>query len=110
MHRIIKDNLPQIRELCKKHNVEKLFLFGSALEESYSTEQSDIDFLVEFEKMEPIEHKNSYFGLLTDLKSLLDSVIDITELCAINNPYFLEEVLETRRLIYNAEEHTKISV
>jgi len=44
---IIEQNINKIRALCKIHNVETLYLFGSATNENFSQE-SDIDFLVRF--------------------------------------------------------------
>lgn len=45
----IDKNIKRVETLCRKHNVEKLYLFGSATNENF-TDKSDIDFLVSFEK------------------------------------------------------------
>ncbi len=39
----------QLEKFCVEHQVAKLSLFGSILRDDF-TEESDIDFLVEFEK------------------------------------------------------------
>ena len=46
-----KVDLPenQIADFCQKNHIYKLAIFGSVLKEDFHTE-SDIDFLVEFEK------------------------------------------------------------
>ena len=48
MNSIIENNKQQIMELCKKHHVKKLYVFGSVMREDFSRE-SDIDFLYEFD-------------------------------------------------------------
>ena len=102
MHPIIQNNLTVIRELCVKHNVERLYLFGSALSDDFKPGESDIDFAAEYKKMTPGDCAKSYFGLLRGLKSLLNSEIDLIEMDAVKNKYFLEELLETRRILYDA--------
>jgi len=101
MHPSIENNLPQIRELCEKHKVRRLYLVGSALRDDFKPGESDFDFIVEYPDMEPIAYKNSYFGLIRELRALLQNKIDLTIMRAITNPYFLKEVLNTRRELYH---------
>ena len=61
-----------------------------------------MDFLVEFVDMSPSEHANAYFGLLSALEVLFKRHVDLVELKAINNPYFLEAVEESRTMLYAA--------
>jgi len=48
MNSIIENNKQQIIELCKKHHVKNLFVFGSVMRTDFNTD-SDIDFLYEFD-------------------------------------------------------------
>ena len=52
--------------LCEKHHVHQLDLFGSAAEDRFNSEKSDLDFLVEFEDLPPAKLADSYFYLLND--------------------------------------------
>ena len=45
-------------------------------------------------------YANSYFGLLEDLEKLFGKPVDLVVGSAIENPYFLQSVEETRTLIY----------
>ena len=45
--RLIEEHLESIKALCKKHHVERIYLFGSVLNAGFS-ENSDLDFLVKF--------------------------------------------------------------
>ena len=49
MNAEIQDRLPQIEELCRRHGVTHLELFGSATGPSFDPDRSDFDFLAEFE-------------------------------------------------------------
>ncbi|HOF73855.1 MAG TPA: nucleotidyltransferase domain-containing protein [Syntrophales bacterium] len=53
MNSIVNDKIPEILQLCRKHNVRKCSLFGSAAKGSFQKGISDLDFLVEFERMAP---------------------------------------------------------
>lgn len=88
--------------LCVEYGVQKLEIFGSGTTEKFDPERSDLDFLVVFEPASPNVHGQRYFKLLAALQDLFDRRIDLVELGAIQNPYFIEEIQETRKLIYAA--------
>ena len=102
MNKIILDKQPQLIELCKQFHAQRLEVFGSATGDDFDPAKSDLDFLVVFEEMEPGEHADSYFGLLSALENLFDRNIDLVELKAITNPYLLEAVEESRVNLYAA--------
>ncbi|MBP7508169.1 MAG: nucleotidyltransferase domain-containing protein, partial [Prolixibacteraceae bacterium] len=43
--------MEKIRSLCKTHNVQSLFVFGSACTDKFN-DKSDIDLLISFKPME----------------------------------------------------------
>src|SRR5690348_5197892 len=92
----------EIAELCRRHHVHRLELFGSAVGDAFDPQRSDADFLVEFEPLPEGEHANAYFGLRESLESLLARPIDLVMTRAIRNPYFLEAIESTRTLLYAA--------
>jgi predicted nucleotidyltransferase len=102
MHSIIHDNIEALRELAIKHRVERLDLFGSAAREDFNPETSDLDFLVTFEPMPPVEHADSFFGLLEDLERLFARRIDLLEAEPIENPYIRESIALSRKVLYEA--------
>ena len=63
---------------------------------------SDIDLLVTFAPMLPVEHSNAYFGLLEAFESLFGREIDLLEEDAIENPYFRRSVEASRVALYAA--------
>ena len=103
MIRLIEENQKAIERLCSQYRVRRLEVFGSALtEDSFNPEKSDLDFLVEFLPLKPGEHADAYFGLLEALQDLFGRDIDLVELKAVHNPYFLESINRSRRQIYVA--------
>ncbi|MCS7069280.1 MAG: nucleotidyltransferase domain-containing protein [Meiothermus sp.] len=92
--------LPLLRQIARQHRVKRLELFGSAARGEPIP--SDYDFLVEFEPMEPLEHGRAYFRLLESLEQTLGASVDLVELEAIHNPYFLESIASERLLVYAA--------
>jgi len=77
--------------------VRRLELFGSAAAaQAADRSLRDLDFLVVFEPSSPREHANRYFGLLEGLGTLFGRPIDLVELSAIRNPYFIESIEASR--------------
>jgi predicted nucleotidyltransferase len=85
-----------IHEICRRHRVRRLDLFGSAATGRFRPGESDFDFLVEFEPMPPGGYADAYFGLLEALTELLGRPVDLVVAPANRNPYFRESVEETR--------------
>lgn len=98
----IVEQQKRIIDLCRQHQVARLYLFGSAATAHYRAGDSDLDFLVTFNTMTPHEHRVAYFSLIEDLEALFHTPVDLIEEPAIRNPYFREEVEETRVILYAA--------
>ena len=100
---VLEEYREQLHELCRRFEVERLDVFGSALnEEDFDREKSDIDFVVEFKPMGPVCHAKAYFGLLAALQDMFERPIDLVEIRAVENPYLLDSVSKSRRQIYAA--------
>lgn len=76
-------------------------MFGSILTHHFR-DDSDVDFCVDFDwnKIPLLESANNFFGFQEALEHLLGRKIDLTDDSAVRNPYFREELNETRQLIY----------
>ncbi len=68
----------------------------------FRSEDSDIDFVVEFEKLSLSEYADNYFGLLNAFAELFERKIDLVVWKSIRNPYFLREVESSREMLYVA--------
>ena len=102
MTALIDQHRETLSELCQRHHVRLLELFGSGADASFNPERSDLDFLVEFQLMPPAEHSRAYFGLWFALEDLFGRKIDLVEGPAVTNPYFLKAIGSSRRVLYAA--------
>lgn len=102
MHTLVASKLSQLEDLCRKHHVKRLELFGSATAGSFDPSRSDLDFVVEFLPVERHGLKDVYFDLLEDLERLFDRSIDLVESSAIRNRFFRASVEATKVPVYAA--------
>jgi len=98
---LVKENREAINSLCDKHKVAKLYAFGSVLTTSFNSE-SDVDFLVDFKDTEIQNFATNFFALKWSLEDLFGREVDLIESEAISNPYFKEEIEETKKLVYES--------
>ena len=97
--KLLENNISQIVALCRKHKVSKLFAFGSILTNRFNDE-SDVDFLVSFNKSEVTDYFDNYFDFKYSLEDLLGRTVDLLEEQTIKNHYLKKNVDATKSLIY----------
>lgn len=95
----VEKNISSIQHLCENHRVEKLYLFGSTLRSSFN-ENSDVDFLVRFKNIDLLKYADNYFDLKFSLENLLNRPVDLLEEQSLKNPFFLDAINESKKLIY----------
>jgi uncharacterized protein len=91
---VIEARRTDLEDLCRRHGVARLALFGSALRDDFDPDASDLDLVVEFSSMSPSEHAGAYFGLLEELENLFARRVDLVEIGAVRNPYLRREIEE----------------
>jgi len=96
---ISEKNIDRIKKLCEKYKVRTFSAFGSVVRDDYS-EDSDIDFIVDFEETDPFKYTDLYFQLKENLENLLQRQIDLIEERGIKNQFFRKELDSTKILIY----------
>jgi uncharacterized protein len=99
---VLEDKREAIAELCARHGVRRLDVFGSALRDDFRPGESDVDLLVEFGPHEGYALVNAYFGLLDDLRALLGTDVDLLMADAVRNRYIAREIERTRQVLYAA--------
>lgn len=99
---ILEVNREAINSLCEKHKVAKLYAFGSVLSSAFN-EESDVDFLVEFHIQNIDRYVTNFFTLKEGLESLFNREVDLIEYRSVSNPYFKEEIDETKSLLYESK-------
>ena len=86
----IKKILSENKEILKRYKVKSIALFGSYVRNE-QTEDSDIDFLVEFEQ----DTYNNFVNLIFTLEDLFKkevTVVSTEDLSPYIRPYVLKEV------------------
>jgi len=102
MKSLIENKISELTNLCKALNIKKMFVFGSAVSNKF-TEESDIDFLISFNDDISIEeYTDNYFKLHYRLRELFNRDIDIITERTLSNPYFIESINRTKKIIYEA--------
>jgi uncharacterized protein len=99
---LIEQHRPQIEALCRRSRVQRLELFGSAARGAFDPDHSDLDFFVEFEDLGWEGSFRRYMDLKLGLEDLFGRSVDLVELKAVTNPYFLEVATKHRELLYAA--------
>jgi hypothetical protein len=93
-------NAAQLAEICSRHGVARLMLFGSALRDDFDADRSDIDVLVEFLP----DQSRSLFKILrlqAALSQLFDRPVDLNTPGSLSK-YFRDDVLATAEVLYDA--------
>ena len=99
--RLIELNLQRIVDLCRKHKVKTLAVFGSILTERFNDE-SDVDLLVDFEPQDFIEfdYVGNYFSLKYAFEQLFNRQVDLIEDGNQLNPIFKKMIDKRKKVIY----------
>ena len=91
-----------VAELCRRHNVRRLEIFGSATDPHFDPTIGELHFIVEFAPFPAGGYSEHYFALLEGLKQLFNRPIDLLVGRAVRNPYLLESINRSRELLYAA--------
>ena len=102
MHNIIESKINDLKSICFLLKVKRLYAFGSVVSGNFN-DDSDIDFLISFSETLSFEqYTDNYFNLQYRLRELFNREIDIVTESTLSNPYFIESIDETKKLIYEA--------
>ena len=100
IHPIVKEKLPDVVNLLRKHQIKNAFVFGSATTIKFN-EKSDIDLIINFiEGLDPLEAGEHWWNLHDELRELFHREIDLITERSLKNPYFISELSKTKFLIY----------
>ncbi|MCB9201943.1 MAG: nucleotidyltransferase domain-containing protein [Flavobacteriales bacterium] len=99
MNSIITKNIDKIREICREHYVNKLYIFGSVLTNQFH-QNSDLDLVVDFKNINPKEYVDNYFDFKYSLENIFSRNVDLLEEKGIKNPYFLKEIKNKMKIVY----------
>ena len=89
----------KIFDLCEKHEVKELYLFGSVLTEKFD-ESSNVDMLIQFNPIDLTKYFDNYMDLKEQLEDILKRPVDLVENQAIKNPIFRKIIDREKKLFY----------
>lgn len=85
-----------------------MYVFGSVLRDSFNPE-SDIDFLVKFSDVDPLEYFDNYMDLKEELEKLFSRSVDLVEVQTVKNP-ILKQSIERDKIILYGRKNPKMAV
>lgn len=99
--KLIELNLQRIIDLCRRHRVKSLAVFGSILTDRFN-EHSDVDLLVNFDTTdhEKWDYVANYFDLRDSLESIFGRKVDLVVEKGLKNKYFIANLNRTKQMIY----------
>lgn len=100
MNTILLNQIDKLKLIARNHKVSSIYAFGSVCTDSFN-EESDIDFLVEFNPEYFDGYSENYEDLKLSLEDLYKRKIDILSSKAIKNKILLESINASKQLIYD---------
>ena len=103
MHALIEQHRDEIADLCRRHGVRRLEVFGSgARGGDFDPVASDADFLVSFDEVGKRRSFKQDMDLAQALEALLGRRVDLVNPTLIKNPFILAGVNRSREIVYGA--------
>jgi predicted nucleotidyltransferase len=101
MHALIEKQQAAVADLCQRHRVRRLEVFGSgARGVDFDPQRSDVDFLVEFDMAGGAPTRKTFFALRDELAVLLGRPVDLVMAGSLTNPFVKAEVERSREPVY----------
>ena len=92
--------MPIVIQILKDHNVKSAYLFGSVLTDRFNKE-CVVDFLVDYVPIDdPVAFGDNIWNLRFALEDGLHREVDLINEKNLTNPYFIQELNETKYKIY----------
>lgn len=85
-----------------------MYAFGSVLNDNFSS-HSDIDFLVTFSGVNPLEYFDNFMDFKEALENLFSRKIDLVETQTLKNPILKQSINRSKVLLYGRK-NTEMAV
>jgi predicted nucleotidyltransferase len=102
MQPFISKHREEIAQLCRKHHVRRLSIFGSAARDDFDPATSDVDIIVEFEDFPIEQYSDNKWALHDELAAKLDRKVDLLTWKSLSNPVIRKEIESTHVTLYAA--------
>ena len=98
---LVREQREAVAAHCRRLNVRRLEVFGSAARGDFNPEKSDLDFLVEFNDLEKPGILDRYLDLAESLEALFSKRVDLVTVGSVKNPYFRASLEASKELVYD---------
>ena len=99
MHETVAAERDEVATLCREVRVRRLDVFGSAVGGQFDPDTSDVDVVVDFAGAIDFDR---FFALKEGLEAIFGRSVDVVLASGMANPYFRQQVIATRELLYAA--------
>jgi len=100
MSPILIQHRQAVADTCRRFDVEKLEVFGSAARSDFDARSSDVDLIVRFHQPERPGYAERYLALAESLESLLGRPVDLVTERSFRNPLFVRKIAPDRTTVY----------
>jgi predicted nucleotidyltransferase len=90
--------------LCKNHDVQTLYAFGSSTNENFKEGSSDIDLLIDLKTDDPIKRGENLMSIWEKLESFFQMKVDLLTNASIRNPILKRNIDSSKILVYDGKE------
>ena len=97
--KLIHQYIKELKKLCTNFHVSELYVFGSIAKGDFNDE-SDIDFLVRFAGVDPLDYFDNYMDFKENLERLYSREVDLVEIQTIKNPILKRSIDRNKILLY----------
>ncbi len=92
--------------ICRSHNVDKIYAFGSSITDRFNVDTSDIDLVVKVDIEDPADRGEALMSLWDKLEVLFGRRVDLLTNDSIRNPVLRANIDRTKRRIYDRNDPT----
>ena len=107
MIELVEQRRQSIAELCQRHSVQRLELFGSAARGDFQPDKSDLDFVVQFARTGYAGYADAFLAFAEALERLFGHKVDLLTERMMRSPHFRAAVDATRQVVYEERSPTK---
>lgn len=97
---------PKLEQACKDFQVKELYAFGSVVSGTFS-DDSDLDFLVKFDRVGYQGAFEQYMGFKERLEKIYQRPVDLLTIKKFRNPVFQKDIDKSKALIINCSTDLK---
>lgn len=89
--------------LCKSHDVNSVYAFGSSLADNFNEDSSDIDLLVELNTEDPIKRGQNLLDFWGKLEAYVQRKVDLLTSSSIRNSILRKNIDSSKAFVYDSQ-------